>query len=360
MVMLIAESDYWCSSSSPCRESVHDLRLSSHPLQRVQWEQREGNRSWNDWTVSKPCGSNRSGGRIRIGLRTNTVLRHWTTETVHISPCSESISFVISYFEFQLQQFTGLNKPLFLHNRAASKDLYEILEKYREQITAGGVVSSRSVLEQSKTILLRAQIHSFDGTLDEALQFIQLGFFIGLNGCSMKTQANLDVIRQLPLEKLLVETGSSSLVKMSPSTWLRFRRALVWNQTVACVSFACANVVEQWNGEEREMDIGQNGERSQRTMHDCVSSFARMLSRLHESLLDKSVKFCIRFVVNKNHWMIYVRRSIWIRNSCFFPENWFVDIDGERDDSYFQINIYWNIEHGRTRWNSRWLRYTRR
>lgn len=135
-----------------------------------------------------------------------------------LSSGSESISFVISYFEFQLQQFAGLNKPLFLHNRAASKDLYEILAKYREQITAGGVVSLRSVLKRAKTIRLLAQIHSFDGTLDEALQFIQLGFFIGLNGCSMKTQANLDVIRQLPLEKILVETGSTSLVEMSRST----------------------------------------------------------------------------------------------------------------------------------------------
>ncbi len=51
------------------------------------------------------------------------------------------------------------------------------------------------------------QIHSFDGTLDEALQFIELGYFIGLNGCSMKTQSNLDVIKQLPLDKILVETG---------------------------------------------------------------------------------------------------------------------------------------------------------
>ncbi|UJR36162.1 hypothetical protein I4U23_028896 [Adineta vaga] len=94
------------------------------------------------------------------------------------------------YFEFQLKHLIVLNKPLFLHNRAASKDLYDILYKYRDQITAGGV------------------IHSFDGTLDEALQFIQLGYFIGINGCSMKTQTNLDVIKQLPLENILVETDA--------------------------------------------------------------------------------------------------------------------------------------------------------
>ncbi|CAF1342352.1 unnamed protein product [Adineta ricciae] len=94
------------------------------------------------------------------------------------------------YFEFQLKHLITLNKPLFLHNRAASKDLYDILHKYRDQITAGGVV------------------HSFDGTLEEALKFIELGYFIGINGCSMKTQTNLDVIKQLPLEKILVETDA--------------------------------------------------------------------------------------------------------------------------------------------------------
>ncbi|CAF0823045.1 unnamed protein product [Adineta steineri] len=94
------------------------------------------------------------------------------------------------YFEFQLKHLISLKKPLFLHNRASSQDLYDILYKYRDEIKAGGV------------------IHSFDGTLDEALQFIQLGYFIGLNGCSMKIQNNLDVIKQIPLNKILVETDA--------------------------------------------------------------------------------------------------------------------------------------------------------
>ena len=47
----------------------------------------------------------------------------------------------IRYFEFQLKHLSLLNKPLFLHNRAASNDLYDILVKYRDQIKAGGVVS---------------------------------------------------------------------------------------------------------------------------------------------------------------------------------------------------------------------------
>mmetsp|Transcript_51838 Transcript_51838/g.57882 ORF Transcript_51838/g.57882 Transcript_51838/m.57882 type:complete len:114 (+) Transcript_51838:323-664(+) len=33
-----------------------------------------------------------------------------------------------------------------------------------------------------------------------------MGYYIGLNGCSLKTQQNLDTIQLLPLSKILLET----------------------------------------------------------------------------------------------------------------------------------------------------------
>jgi TatD DNase family protein len=42
--------------------------------------------------------------------------------------------------------------------------------------------------------------------LELAQEFIDLGFYIGLNGCSLKTKENLDVVRGLPLSKILLET----------------------------------------------------------------------------------------------------------------------------------------------------------
>lgn len=68
----------------------------------------------------------------------------------------------IRYFEFQLKHLSLLNKPLFLHNRAASNDLYDILVKYRDQIKAGGVV--RPITFEKKTHLflnLFVQLDSF-------------------------------------------------------------------------------------------------------------------------------------------------------------------------------------------------------
>ena len=54
--------------------------------------------------------------------------------------------------------------PLFLHCRAAGKEMIDILHRQSDNLEAKGV------------------IHSFDGTLEEANTFIQMGYFIGING----------------------------------------------------------------------------------------------------------------------------------------------------------------------------------
>lgn len=96
----------------------------------------------------------------------------------------------LQYFTMQLQGLakpTGL--PLFLHNRNVGFDLYNILSTHRDCWTAGGVV------------------HSFDDSLELANQFMNdLGLYIGLNGCSLRTPENLQVVRSLPLDRILLET----------------------------------------------------------------------------------------------------------------------------------------------------------
>ncbi|KAK6642472.1 hypothetical protein RUM43_003974 [Polyplax serrata] len=92
-------------------------------------------------------------------------------------------------FEDQLVAFEGIKLPLFLHCRNAADDLISILTNHRHQFV-GGVV------------------HSFDGSAEEAKKILDLGLHIGINGCSLKTEENLQVLKTLPSEKLLVETDS--------------------------------------------------------------------------------------------------------------------------------------------------------
>lgn len=74
--------------------------------------------------------------------------------------------------------------PIFYHCRNSFKDFIEIAKGYK------GV------------------IHSFDGNLEEMKIAIENGFYIGINGCSLKTEENIRVVKEIPLDKILLETDS--------------------------------------------------------------------------------------------------------------------------------------------------------
>jgi TatD DNase family protein len=50
-------------------------------------------------------------------------------------------------------------------------------------------------------------VHSFTGSPEEALELVQLGFYISINGCGLKTDENLRTVKAVPLDRLLLETG---------------------------------------------------------------------------------------------------------------------------------------------------------
>lgn len=93
------------------------------------------------------------------------------------------------YFKKQLDLATSFKLPLFLHMRNANDDFINILKPYLPQLPKGVV-------------------HSFTGTIPELRQLLSLGLYIGINGCSLKTAENLETIKQIPLNRLMIETDS--------------------------------------------------------------------------------------------------------------------------------------------------------
>lgn len=94
----------------------------------------------------------------------------------------------LKYFDLQLNLAVELQLPLFLHMRSCHDEFLALLKPRLEQLPKRGLV------------------HSFTGTREEMQELVNLGFDIGVNGCSLKTEENLAVVKEIPLEHLQVET----------------------------------------------------------------------------------------------------------------------------------------------------------
>lgn len=94
----------------------------------------------------------------------------------------------LKYFEAQLDLAVEIQMPLFLHSRAASEDFERLLAPRLERLPKRGLV------------------HSFTGTMEEMNRLVALGVDVGVNGCSMKTEENLEVVKAIPLDRLQIET----------------------------------------------------------------------------------------------------------------------------------------------------------
>ncbi|ROT43496.1 TatD family hydrolase [Sodiomyces alkalinus F11] len=106
--------------------------------------------------------------------------------------CSKVIQ--IHSFAAQLDLAASLQPqlPLFLHSRACHADFVSLLKKTfgskLERLEKGGVV------------------HSFTGTIEEARELMDLGLYIGINGCSFKTAENCEVVKEIDLDLIMLET----------------------------------------------------------------------------------------------------------------------------------------------------------
>lgn len=89
-------------------------------------------------------------------------------------------------FVKQLKLAREINKPIIIHCRDAHEDLLEILRLEAE--------------------LPSGVMHFFTGSLEQAKKYIELGFYISFSGVITFTKAYDEVVKNIPLDRILIET----------------------------------------------------------------------------------------------------------------------------------------------------------
>ncbi|MDD5455534.1 MAG: TatD family hydrolase [Candidatus Margulisbacteria bacterium] len=96
---------------------------------------------------------------------------------------------VFIYFLEKAQEF---QLPASIHSRGAEEDVYQIIKDTKK---------------------IKMILHSYTGPLDTLKKLLDIGIYISLNGMiTFKNNKNLlDIIQQIPLDKLLIETDGPYL-----------------------------------------------------------------------------------------------------------------------------------------------------
>lgn len=93
----------------------------------------------------------------------------------------------------QLEIANRVGKPFCIHCRNAAEDVYEILSKYKHLINHSGLM------------------HCYSEGEEWFKKFLDLGLYISFTGNITYKKNNVDFIKDIPLDKLLVETDSPYL-----------------------------------------------------------------------------------------------------------------------------------------------------
>ncbi|MEH0666705.1 TatD family hydrolase [Vibrio scophthalmi] len=96
-------------------------------------------------------------------------------------------------FEAQISVAKSLRRPLILHGRKTYHRLLQLLKQHRFHY--GGI------------------LHGFSGSYQQAMQFVELGFYIGVGGVITYPRANKtrQAVTQVPIDHLVLETDAPDM-----------------------------------------------------------------------------------------------------------------------------------------------------
>ncbi len=107
----------------------------------------------------------------------------------HYTKEKDVIEKQIYWFKRQLDLALLLDLPVIVHSRDAAKDTFDILSEYHKKG-------------------LRAVLHCYSYSADQAKEYVKMGYYIGLGGAITFKNASKkrEVVESIPLSSMLTET----------------------------------------------------------------------------------------------------------------------------------------------------------
>jgi TatD DNase family protein len=97
------------------------------------------------------------------------------------------------FFDYQLQLAKDVNLPIIIHHRQSHQFIMPLLKQHK--LSTGGIV------------------HAFSGSYQQARDYIDLGFKLGIGGTITYPRAKktINAIKRLPIESLVLETDAPAM-----------------------------------------------------------------------------------------------------------------------------------------------------
>lgn len=108
-----------------------------------------------------------------------------------------------------------------------------------------------------------------------------MGMYVGINGCSLKTEENVEMVKHSPLESLMLETGQcipSRMIIEYANLTLALRRPLVFHYHNTCLTHVFAERHPQRSAsgvKTGQVEARPRCERSERTVRRRAYSACR-------------------------------------------------------------------------------------
>lgn len=120
-------------------------------------------------------------------------------------------------FQYQIGLAAKYDLPLVIHTRNSLGE-------------AIGMIKSLTTLtpEHTNTLILRGVFHCFPGTVEQAREVVEMGFYLGIGGVvTYKNALMAKVVEAIPLENLLLETDAPFLTPV-PKRGMRNESSFVY------------------------------------------------------------------------------------------------------------------------------------